>query len=367
MASSSLLYPYTLGMMAAVNPCGFPLLPAYSELFVGAAGEHDGLAARSLRAVVGALYATVGFLVLFGVLGLLTEAGWSAAVGRSATVASYVMVGFGVAMVAIGVLTLTRRSFKLPLPELGTGAGLRRPAGLAVFGFSYGVASIGCALPLFVGGVAASFSQSGSLRGVTGLLAYGLGMGTILAALAVGMAVMGRGAGRPLRRLSRWVPQAGGVLMILIGSYLAWYWVADIAAPGRTFAPQRLVERLQLDVANPIDAHAQLIGALLGAAVIVAVLAGGLARPAPARRREVRDRLGEGPLGFDAAVAEGHGVAAGTLQGADAPTLGGGDRGAAVAGGQGERHGSVGSDHRRPLPAGVTGVQRVAEQRPSAD
>ena len=284
MATSSLLYPFTLGMMAAVNPCGFPLLPAYSELFVGPTGDGDRLARRAGRAVAAAAYATVGFLVLFGALGLLTEVGWSAVAGHSATVASYVMVGFGLAMVGLGVLTLVRRSFKLPLPELGTGAGLRRPAGLAVFGFSYGVASIGCALPLFVGGVAASFGRDGSFRGVTGLLAYGLGMGTILGALAIGMALLGRGAGRHLRRVSRWVPAVGGVLLILIGAYLTWYWVADIAAPGHTFALQRLVERLQLDVANPIDAHARLIGGLLGAAVVAAVVAGGLARPAPSRR-----------------------------------------------------------------------------------
>ncbi|MDA8045510.1 MAG: hypothetical protein M0Z30_09765, partial [Actinomycetota bacterium] len=240
-------------------------------------------AVRALRAVTAAAYATVGFLVLFGTLGLLTEVGWTAVAGRSAAVASYVMVGFGVAMVGLGVATLTRRSIKLPLPALGTGAGLRRPAGLAVFGFSYGVASIGCALPLFVGGVAASFGRSGSFRGVTGLLAYGLGMGTILAALAIGMALVGRGAGRQLRRLSRWVPVAGGVLLVLIGTYLTWYWLADIVAPGHSFALQRLVERIQVDVANPIDAHARLIGGLLGAAVIVAVVAGGLSRPSAAR------------------------------------------------------------------------------------
>jgi cytochrome c-type biogenesis protein len=282
-ADASLLYPFTLGMMAAVNPCGFPLLPAYLELFVGPAGHEDSTAARSVRAVSAAAYATVGFLVLFGLLGLLTEVGWSAVVGRSATVASYAMVAFGVVMVGLGILTLTRRSLKLPLPQIGSGAGLRRPAGLAVFGFSYGVASIGCALPLFVGGVAASFGRHGSFRGVSGLLAYGLGMGTILAVLALGIAVLGRGAGRHLRKVSSWVPVVGGVILVAIGAYLTWYWVADIAAPGHTFAVQRLVERVQLDIANPIDAHARLIGALLGAVVVLAVVAGGLARPGAGR------------------------------------------------------------------------------------
>lgn len=280
-AGSSLLYPFTLGMMAAVNPCGFPLLPAYLEFFVGPSGSDDRAGLRALRAVTAAAFATVGFLVLFGALGLVTQLGWSQVAGRSASVAAYAMAVIGVGMVALGVLTLTRRSFKLPLPEIGTGSGLRRPAALAVFGFSYGVASIGCALPLFVGGVAASFGRDSSTRAVTGLMAYGLGMGAVLGALAIGIALLGRGAGRHLRRASRWVPVVGGAILVAIGAYLTWYWVSDIASPGKSFALQRLVNRIQLDVSNPIDAHAQLVGAVLGAVVVAAIVAGGLVKPRP--------------------------------------------------------------------------------------
>lgn len=283
MAAPSLLYPFTLGMLAAVNPCGFPLLPAYLEYFVGPSGaEPSGPApaTRAARAVTAAAFATVGFVVLFGTLGLITQFGWSALAGHSASASRYVMVAVGFGMVALGVLTLTRRSVKLPLPQIGTGTGLRRPAALAVFGFSYGVASIGCSLPLFVGGVAASFGHASSVRAVTGLLAYGIGMGTILGALALGIALLGRGAGRHLRRVSRWVPAIGGVVLVAVGAYLTWYWLTDIVAPGQSFALQRFVNRIQLDVSNPIDAHARLVGGLLGAAVVAAVVAGGLSRPA---------------------------------------------------------------------------------------
>ena len=284
MAATSLLYPFTLGMLAAVNPCGFPLLPAYLEFFVGPAGpDRDGAdarAARAGRAVTAAAFATVGFLVLFGTLGVVTQFGWSALADRSASASRYVMVAVGLGMVVLGGLTLARRSLKVPLPRIGAGTGLRRPAALAVFGFSYGVASIGCALPLFVGGVVAGFGHASSARAVGGLLAYGIGMGTILGALALGIALLGRGAGRHLRRASRWVPVVGGVVLVAVGAYLTWYWLADILAPGRSFALQRLVNRIQLDVSNPIDAHARLVGGLLGAAVIVAVVTGGLARPA---------------------------------------------------------------------------------------
>jgi cytochrome c-type biogenesis protein len=283
---NTLLYPFTLGMMAAVNPCGFPLLPAYLELFVGGpAAAAAPRASRALKAVTAAAYATVGFVILFGTLGLVTQLGWSALADHSASAARYVMVAVGAGMVVVGVITLARRDFKLPLPVIGSGAGLRRPAAVAVFGFSYGVASIGCALPLFIGGVAASFGYQSTLRGIGDLLAYALGMGTVLGALAVGIALVGRGAGRHLRRASRWVPVAGGLILVAVGAYLTWYWVTDIASPGSSFALQRLVERVQLDISNPINAHAQLIGGLLGAAVVAAVIAGGLSRPAPVQPR----------------------------------------------------------------------------------
>jgi cytochrome c biogenesis protein CcdA len=290
----TLLYTFTLGMMAAVNPCGFPLLPAYLEMFVGSAdgagatnraGAPGGAAVtaptatatRALRAVTAAGWATVGFLVLFGALGLVAQLGWSQVVDHSASSARYVMVVVGVAMVAFGLLTLFRRNLKLNLPTPGSGTGLRRPAALAVFGFSYGVASIGCALPLFIGGVTAGFGRNGTMRGVSDLLTYGLGMGAVLGALAVAVAVAGPGAGRYLRRAGRVVPMVGGLLLVAVGTYLTWYWFTDIVTPGRSSWMERVVERLQLDVSNPIDQHAQLIGALLGAAVVLALLAGGLA------------------------------------------------------------------------------------------
>lgn len=279
---NTLLYTFTLGMLAAVNPCGFPLLPAYLEFFVGGPAELHGSAAaqvagRAVRAVTAAAWATVGFLVLFGALGLVAQLGWSSVIDRSSSVARYVMVAVGVGMVGLGVMTLAKRSLKINLPTPGSGAGLRRPAALAIFGFSYGIASIGCALPLFVGGVTASFGRSGSLRGVTGLLTYAVGMGAVLGALALAIAVAGPGAGRYLRRAGRLVPAAGGLLLILVGAYLSWYWLTDILTPGRSSWMERVVEHVQLDIADPINAHARLIGAILGAALIAALVAGGLA------------------------------------------------------------------------------------------
>src|SRR5437762_1589490 len=63
-------YAFTAGMAAAVNPCGFALLPAYLGLYLGT----DGSARKGLRPLGRALVVgttmTASFIALFGVAGL---------------------------------------------------------------------------------------------------------------------------------------------------------------------------------------------------------------------------------------------------------------------------------------------------------
>ncbi len=61
------------GMVAAVNPCGFAMLPAYLSLYLGT--EEEGFSERSatnrlLRALVVGSLVSSGFVVLFGASGL---------------------------------------------------------------------------------------------------------------------------------------------------------------------------------------------------------------------------------------------------------------------------------------------------------
>jgi cytochrome c-type biogenesis protein len=271
---NSLLYPFTLGLLAAVNPCGFPLLPAYLELFVGGSGSP---AQRAGRAVSASAWATGGFVALFGTLGVAVQAGWSGLESTSASASRFVMVAVGVGLAGLGLLTVAGRGPKLSLPVLRGREGRTRPVTVGLFGISYGVASIGCALPLFLGGVIAGLGRGGSVHAVAALVAYAIGMGVLLGALALAVALAGPGAGRHLRRAGRLIPAAGGALMITVGSYLTWYWVVDIVSPGRSSWAERLVERVQLDVSTPLGQHAQLIGALLGVALVAALVTGGLA------------------------------------------------------------------------------------------
>ena len=73
---SSLLplgFAFTVGMVATVNPCGFVMLPAYLGLYIGtdSGDESVGLDRRLARAGTVSAAVGLGFILLFGAVGLI--------------------------------------------------------------------------------------------------------------------------------------------------------------------------------------------------------------------------------------------------------------------------------------------------------
>ena len=70
MTEAELALALGAGMLAAVNPCGFALLPAYlSLLVIGDDSPSRGAAARRALALTAAM--TAGFVAVFGIFGLV--------------------------------------------------------------------------------------------------------------------------------------------------------------------------------------------------------------------------------------------------------------------------------------------------------
>lgn len=103
-------YAFTLGLVAAVNPCGFPLLPAYLAMFAGGTGGHR--AARTGQGLVSGAGVTCGFVAVFGTLGVVLVSGAALASGWLL----WFMVAAGALMAALGVSTLCGRPLYLRLP-----------------------------------------------------------------------------------------------------------------------------------------------------------------------------------------------------------------------------------------------------------
>jgi len=213
-----LAYAFLAGSVATVNPCGFALLPAYLARRLAIEADARNPSDAVISALVAGSVMTFGFLLIFGLGGgaIALGAGWLTSVFPWAGLV------IGVALAGVGLVVLSGRRIGLglmPQPAAATG-GLR---GDLVFGLGYGTASLSCTLPIFLAVMGAA-TTDGALAGVLSVSAYGLGMGTVVVALAVGAALSKTGLAVAFKGLLPYLPQAGGALLFLSGLYVAYFW-----------------------------------------------------------------------------------------------------------------------------------------------
>jgi cytochrome c biogenesis protein CcdA len=287
------LYAFTLGLVAAVNPCGLPMLPAYLALFTGGPAGADG--ARVARSLLAGAGVSAGFVAVFGVLGLVVESGVQLVSGWL----PWVMIGVGLAMTAAGVLTLTGRgpNLHLPTPRVRPG---RSALAMAGYGAAYAIGSLSCSLPLFLAAVGGSFTRRGAWAGLSTYLAYALGMGLFVTAAAVVTTTVGTTALRHVRAASRWLPAASGLVLTASGAYLVFSWISDLRDPTASSAVTTAVGHVQAGLTAAVAADPVRSALVLGVIVLgaFAVVVRRSLRPAP--RPVVRAR--PGPVGLDLAT-----------------------------------------------------------------
>ncbi|GAA0405260.1 hypothetical protein Acor_23070 [Acrocarpospora corrugata] len=205
------------GTVAAFNPCGFAMLPAYLTLLIA-----DGGTARRgplARALLLSAAMTAGFVTVFGLFGLAVTA-LAVSVGRYLPWATLVI---GALLAGLGVWLLTGRELLLRLPGLVTGRPASSPLSLYGYGLSYAVASLSCTAGPFLAVTSASLSGAGLLGGVAAFVAYALGMGLVVAVLSLVVALARDAVVTRLRRLLPYVSRAGGGLLVVAGLYVMYY------------------------------------------------------------------------------------------------------------------------------------------------
>ena len=223
-------FAYAVGAASAVNPCGFAMLPAYLGLYVSG-GNQDQDRRQPIRlvsrAVMVGLSVSVGFVALFGAVGLILAFGSQAVV-----VAALPWVGLAVGVLLIGAGAYMATGGKIytslaqrAASRIGDPSQLNVP-GYALFGVSYGLASLSCTLPLFLAvlGVGAGLS-SGFLDTLSQFLLYAAGMGSVIMALTLGMAVARSVLVRWMRAALPYVGVVGAWLMVVAGTYIVFYWL----------------------------------------------------------------------------------------------------------------------------------------------
>ncbi|SRR5579884_2217243 len=217
-----LTFAFSAGMLATVNPCGFIMLPAFVSFQLGAretAFARQPILWRLARALGVALVVTAGFLVVFAATGGVF------AVGGRVLMRAVPWAGLliGVALIAVGIAGLWGKTILLRLPNLGA----RKPSSgllpLFLFGISYAIASLSCTLPIFLVVVGGALTTGGIVGAFALFLTYGIGMGAVLAIVAVATALVHSAVVQWLKAVSSYVERAGSLLLIGAGLYLAWY------------------------------------------------------------------------------------------------------------------------------------------------
>ncbi|HTO01897.1 MAG TPA: cytochrome c biogenesis protein CcdA [Microthrixaceae bacterium] len=236
---AELALAFSAGMVATVNPCGFAMLPAYLSYYLGldengeATTETAGDAAPSgqahapnpvIRALAVSASVTLGFLVVFGIMGFAWTS-VSELVGRRLP---YFTGVIGIGLIGLGIAMLRGFQPVLRLPKLNLSGQGRQLSSMFLYGVSYAIASLSCTITIFIGIVSTTLRNTSFAAGVSTFLAYGLGMGMTLSILTIAVALAKGGIVRSFRRVLPYVDRISGGLLILAGAFVSYYAAIEI-------------------------------------------------------------------------------------------------------------------------------------------
>ncbi|CAN5557860.1 cytochrome c biogenesis CcdA family protein [soil metagenome] len=276
------------GMLAALNPCGFALLPAYLSLLV--TGDDDpGTGTAVLRAVRMTAAMTAGFASVFAVFGL-TVIPVASSLQRYLPWFSVVV---GLLLVAAGIWQLSGRSLAMPRvwrrsgPVTSSLGPVTSSLGsMFGFGVAYALASLTCTIAPFLAVVVSAFRSDDIASGLVLFVLYAAGMGLVVGAAAIAVALAQGAVVARARRFGAFAPTIAAVLLVLVGVYVAYYgwWEIRVLRGGDPSDP--VIEAAlgtQQWIANTVDG----IGAG-GFAVLVVGLLLLAAAPRLLRRSQTR-------------------------------------------------------------------------------
>ncbi len=226
-------FAFGAGMVSAVNPCGFAMLPAYLSLYLGS-HEDDfrkrSAVRRALRALLIGAVVSLGFILLFGLAGVVVSAGGNAIL----SIMPWVGAVIGVVLVLMGVWMFAGRGLYTGVFERVAGQ-VGDPKAMSVrsfflFGLAYGLASLSCTLPVFLAVIGSSVAAGSFASGALQFLSYGLGMASVLLTLTLALAFFKQGMVLWFRKTVPYVQLASGILLVVAGGYIIYYWWPSLTA-----------------------------------------------------------------------------------------------------------------------------------------
>ena len=234
-------FAFGAGMVAAFNPCGAAMLPAYIGYQLSGSAETTD----PLKAVIRGFYlggvVTSGFVVLSLTVGLIITVGGDAIFN----VVPFAGLGVGVGIALLGLwLLISGKHMGIWAATRVSSSNERSAKGVFLFGMLYAISSLGCAFPVFLAAVGILAGQNlGDLDLRASLLrftSYGLGMGMVLTGITLGVVFFRETVSQILRRVFPYIGVAGNLALMGAGSYLVWYWTLGDGGELLTFRLEKL-------------------------------------------------------------------------------------------------------------------------------
>ncbi len=271
---------FAAGLVAALNPCGFAMLPGYLALVV-VGGDERSRSAALLRALTATAVMAVGFLLVFGLFALVV-APISLSVQKYLP---YATVVIGAALVVMGIMMLAGREIRFVMPRVSSSPS-EALGSMFLYGIAYAVASLTCTIGPFLAVTFSTFRSDSYLAGVLSYAAYAAGMTVLVGVLAVSTALASATAVGHMRSFMPVIGRIGGAVMVLMGAYVAYYGVIELRAIfGGADPSDPIVDAfavIQSHVTRAVDGVSGWVwaaaGTVLALVVLVAVRQQGLGR-----------------------------------------------------------------------------------------
>jgi cytochrome c biogenesis protein CcdA len=249
---------FGLGMLALFNPCGFALLPAYLGYFLGLddGSEREPRLVALNRAQIVGLSMTLGFLAVFGVVGVAL----AGVFGTIASALPWVTLVIGIGLVGLGIAMVAGFQPLLSLPKLQRGTSSRSAGSMFLFGVSYALASLTCTITLFLGVIGTSASGRSFTERLGGFVSYSVGMGLMATAVTLAVAFGKKGVVNGFRRILPRINLVSALVLIVVGVYVAWYGYWSTDPIGIPAGPVETVESAQASVSGWINQRRAVLG-----------------------------------------------------------------------------------------------------------
>ena len=262
--SSIYLFAVGAGVMVFFSPCSFPMLPGYMSFYLAnkkqRTGKFDETAAReTLPDGLAAAAGLTGILLLIGIILVPFISIIGGYLGYLELLIGIIIAALGFSMVMEYDFEKIVQPFRQFLNDYifntkfsatlvssvesgiqSTGKTLKYPAlekfsfssdepgtktGLFWYGVAYGSAAAGCVAPVVIGLLTASISK-GIITGLLVFLIFSLTAGTLMVAFTMMVAASETTIVDKLKASTRQIEMAGGIIMIIVGIYLIYYYLS---------------------------------------------------------------------------------------------------------------------------------------------